>query len=130
MKDLGSRCYFFGIEVARSDKGIFLSQQNTSLISLRRLVSYKARTPPIEINHKLKSGNGDQVDKEMYLRLVGRLAYLSYTHANITYAMSVVSQFMPDPRSSHLEAAYRILRYLKSAPGKGILSSSHGHLKL
>ncbi|GAV80940.1 hypothetical protein CFOL_v3_24399 [Cephalotus follicularis] len=37
---------------------------------------------------------------------------------------------MHDPRTLHLEAMYRILRYLKSALGKGILFSRYGHLKL
>lgn len=44
--------------------------------------------------------------------------------------MGVVSQFMHDPHNSHLEAAYRMLKYLKSAPRKGILFSNHGYLKL
>ncbi|KAF7808113.1 Retrovirus-related Pol polyprotein from transposon RE1 [Senna tora] len=30
------------------------------------------------------------------------------------------SQFMNCPNEEHLEAAYQTLRYLKSAPGKGI----------
>jgi hypothetical protein len=29
-----------------------------------------------------------------------------------------------------MEAVYRILRYLKSSPGKGLLFSQHGHLKI
>ncbi|KAL8151306.1 hypothetical protein V2J09_021114 [Rumex salicifolius] len=40
---------------------------------------------------------------------------------NITYAVSVVSQFMHDPREPHLLAVYRILHYLKGCPGKGVL---------
>jgi hypothetical protein len=35
---------------------------------------------------------------------------------------------MHDPRSEHLDAVYRILRYLKSSPEKGIIFKSHGHL--
>ncbi|GFY81234.1 DNAJ homologue 2 [Actinidia rufa] len=45
-------------------------------------------------------------------------------------AVGVVSQFMHDPRTSHMDAVYRILSYLKSAPGKGIMFSNHGHLQL
>ncbi|XP_024039345.1 uncharacterized protein LOC112097978 [Citrus clementina] len=34
--------------------------------------------------------------------------------------MRVVSQFMHSPYEGHLEAVYRILRYLKDTPGKGL----------
>ncbi|GAV67652.1 hypothetical protein CFOL_v3_11157 [Cephalotus follicularis] len=37
---------------------------------------------------------------------------------------------MHDPRTFHLEAVYRIIRYLKSTPGKRILFSRYDHLKL
>ncbi|GMP30810.1 hypothetical protein CsSME_00005303 [Camellia sinensis var. sinensis] len=45
-------------------------------------------------------------------------------------AFGIVSQFIHDSHATHLDAVYRILRYLKSAPGKGILFSNHGHLRL
>ncbi|CAL5329842.1 unnamed protein product [Camellia sinensis] len=85
---------------------------------------------PIETNRHLCSGVGELVEKERYQRLVGRLMYLSHTHLDITYAIGIVSQFMHDPHATHLDAVYRILRYLKSASGKGILFSNHGHLRL
>jgi hypothetical protein len=37
---------------------------------------------------------------------------------------------MYDLRSGHLDAVYRILRYLKSYPRKGIFFKSYGHLKV
>ena len=72
----------------------------------------------------------ETVDKERYQRLVGRLIYLSHTRPDIAYAVSLVSQFMHDPRELHMQAVFRILRYLKSAPGKGILFSKNGHLQI
>ncbi|KAL8170593.1 hypothetical protein V2J09_022397 [Rumex salicifolius] len=36
-------------------------------------------------------------------------------------SVSVISQFMHDPKESHLLAAHRILHYLKGCPGKWIL---------
>ncbi len=44
--------------------------------------------------------------------------------------MGLVSQYMHDPRESHLKAIFSLLRYLKSAPGKGLLFSKHGHLHI
>lgn len=35
---------------------------------------------------------------------------------------------MHDPRVPHLETAYRILHYLKSALGKGIIFSKHNYV--
>ncbi|GAV74096.1 hypothetical protein CFOL_v3_17577, partial [Cephalotus follicularis] len=90
----------------------------------------KPADSPIEVNHHLGSGIGDPVDKERYQRLVGRLIYLSHTRPNIAYVVGVVIQFMHDPRASHLEVVHNMLRYLKSAPSKGIFFSNHGHLRL
>jgi len=60
--------------------------------------------------------------------LVWKLIYLSHTRPDITYAVNVVSQFMHDPRKPHMDDVERILRYLKSTPGKEILFSKHGLL--
>ena len=37
---------------------------------------------------------------------------------------------MHDPRKPHMDIVERILRYLKVTPGKGLLFSNHGHLKV
>lgn len=58
---------------------------------------------PTGINHKLATDVGDPVDKERY-RLVRKLIYLSHTQPDIAYAVSIVSQFMHNPRIPHLEA--------------------------
>jgi hypothetical protein len=91
----------------------------------------KATNNPVEVNVKLgEDSESPLVDKGRYQRLVGQLIYLSHTRPNIAYAVSVVSQFMHSPRESHMEAVYRILRYLKSSQGKGLLFSRHDHLKI
>jgi hypothetical protein len=132
VKDMGFLRYFLGIEVSRGSKGIFLSQRKYILDLLRDTGMYGSRpaATPIEQNHRLSSNDGRSVDRERYQRLVGKLIYLSHTRPDIAFAVSVVSQFMHDPKTTHLEAVNRILRYLKGCPGKGLLYIKQGNLKV
>ncbi|KAG8497018.1 hypothetical protein CXB51_008234 [Gossypium anomalum] len=75
---------------------------------------------PIDPNVKFKNKEGRLVDKGQYQRLVGKLIFLSHTRPDIAFAVSLVSQFMHSPIKEHEEAVFRILRYLKSSPGKGL----------
>ena len=61
------------------------------------------------------------MNRKMNQRLVGRLIYLAHIRLDIAYSMSIINQFMHDPREIHLQAAYQVLHYLKAHPRKGIL---------
>lgn len=133
MKQLGDLKYFLGIEVARSKNGIFLSQRKyiLDLLNETGTLGCKPASTPIEQNHKLfYCSDATPIDKGRYQRLVGKLIYLSHTRPDIAYAVSVVSQFMHDPRKPHMDAVDRILRYLKSAPGEGLIFTKHNHMKV
>ncbi|RVW17531.1 Retrovirus-related Pol polyprotein from transposon RE2 [Vitis vinifera] len=124
MKDLGPLKYFLGIEVSRSSEGIFLSQRKYALDLLQETGMsgcQPVNTPIVEGLKLCVESNQVSIDKERYQRLVGRLMYLAHTRPDLAYALSVVSQYMHNPREQHMNAVMRILRYLKNAPGKGIL---------
>jgi hypothetical protein len=132
VKDLGQLKYFLGIEVARSPKGIVLSQRKyvLDLLSDTGMLGCRAASTPIDQNHKLCANAGDTMDRKSYQKLAGRLLYLCHTRPDISYAASVVSRYMHDTRSEHLEAIYRILRYLKGNPRKGLWFRKIGHLNV
>ncbi|KAL0539855.1 hypothetical protein IC582_024076 [Cucumis melo] len=124
IKGLGNLKYFLGIEVARSKEGISVSQRKyiLDLLIETGILGCRPANTPIEFNCKL--GNSDDqvsVDKEQYQRLVGKLIYLSHTRLDISFAVSAVSQFMQAHYEEHMEAVKRILRYLKTTPGKGLM---------
>jgi len=132
VKDLGPLRYFLGIEIARSPKGIVLSQRKyvLDLLTETGMLGCRPCSTPIDKNHQISAQCGDSVNKETYQRLVGRLIYLCHTRPDISYAVSVVSRYMHDPRAGHMEVVYRILRYLKGTPGRGLWFRKNGHLDL
>lgn len=133
IKELGKLKYFLGFEVAYSTQGIFISQQKyvTDLLAETGKIGCKPASTPMDPNHKLGEAKEEpSIDKRMYQRLVGKLIYLSHTRPNIAYSVSMISQFVHDSKESHLQAAYRVLHYLKGNPGKGILFKRNQNLTL
>ena len=85
----------------------------------------------IEPNLKLQTAKVKDVrDRERYKRLVGRLIYLSHTRPSIAFVVSMVSQFMNSPGPNHFDAVYKILRYLRGTPGKGLIFKKRDHLQV
>ncbi|XP_058192159.1 uncharacterized mitochondrial protein AtMg00810-like [Rhododendron vialii] len=134
IKDLGDLKYFLGIKFSRSRKGIFTSQKKYALDILEDAGFLGARPEkfPMEQHLKLTPTDGILLDNpSRYRRLVGWLIYLiTVTRPDIVYSVQTLSQFMHQPRKPHLEAALRVLRFIKGTPGQGLLFSATNYLAL
>lgn len=113
IKNLGTLKYFLGIEVARYQKGIFISQWKYILDLLTEIgmMRCKPTTTPMDPTKKLGAETSALADKGRYQRLISRLIYLSLTRPDIG-SVSVTSQFMNNTTEEHMEVVNKILKYL------------------
>ena len=59
-----------------------------------------------------------------------RLNYLTITRPDITFVISLLSQFLDSPCDSHWDAVVRVLRYIKGALRRGLLHENRGHMEI
>jgi hypothetical protein len=123
MTDLGKMRYFLGIEVIQRADGIFISQKKYALEVLEKFGMNKCNPVlnPIVPGCRLsKDEDGVKVDSTIYKQIVGSLMYLTATRPDMMFVVSLISRYMSNPTELHMEAAKRILRYLKGTTDFGV----------
>lgn len=95
------------------------------------LLNAKPADTPMDPSVKLLLNQGEPLsDSERYRRLVGKLNYLTVTRPHISFAVSMVSQFLNSSCQEHMDVVIRILRYIKYALGKGLVYENKGHTQI
>jgi hypothetical protein len=123
MKDLGPLSYFLGISVTRHSGGMFLSQSKYAeeIIEKAAMSSCKPVSTPVDTKAKLSGTSGNPYhDPSEYRSLAGALQYLTFTRPDISYAVQQVCLFMHDPKTQHMTALKRIIRYIKGTSTHGL----------
>ena len=123
--DLKTPQYFLGIEFAYQSGKLALSQRKYHLDFLQEigLLGCKARPKFWDTVSPMMA------DANRYRHLLGKLIYLIVTHPDITYFVSVLSQFMQEPRVMHwgcITSSYVYQAY----SGKGLIYQRHDHLRI
>lgn len=116
MTDLGLMTYFLGLEVRQQENEIFISQRKYAKEILKKfhMESCKATETPMQAKVKFCKNDGSaKVDENLYRSLIGCLMYLTASRPDIVQAVSLLSKFMHCASEEHMQAAKRILRYVK-----------------
>jgi len=127
--DLGELKHMLGVLVTRdrSRHLIYLNQsayiqctiarfglENLTLVSTPLAVKHDLTLSQSPITEAEKCAFEDYAGDIHYLSLVGSLLFATQTRPDIQFAVGLIAQFSNNPGIAHLEAAKRILRYLKS----------------
>ncbi|RVW19743.1 Long-chain-fatty-acid--[acyl-carrier-protein] ligase AEE15, chloroplastic [Vitis vinifera] len=86
---------------------------------------YKVSDDSLELERLKKA-----LIREFEIKDLGPLRYFLSMEFARSKKVSMVSQFMHSPNQGHFDAVYKILRYLKGTPGKGLLYQNRGHLQV
>jgi hypothetical protein len=127
MSNLGPAKRFLGLDITRlPDGSIVLSQQTYIDSVLKRFGMEDANPAPTPLHHKTRldidMSTDREVDSAIYQDIVGSLMYAATsTRPDIAYSVAALCRYNAKPYTTHLTAAKRVLRYLKTTADVGIV---------
>jgi hypothetical protein len=91
------------------------------------MTDYNPMPTPMVMNlKKLRKDSSDSrdIDPHIYRQMIELLMYLVNTIPDICYAVSVLRQFMSQPRQTHSITTKHVLRYLQGTVDYGLIYAS------
>lgn len=85
------------------------------------MLGRKPASTHVNVDVKNGKGEGPQVNKEAFPRLIEKLIYMNHTHLDISFAINSLSQFMNEPCENHL---------VRITIGGGLLFTRNGDLSV
>ncbi|CAI6008957.1 unnamed protein product [Closterium sp. NIES-65] len=128
--DLGELCSYLGLQITRdrARRTITLTQSHMVQQVLQRFgFTYSSpHATPLSTRHSLSALPSDESVESSgpYLELVGCLMYLmTCTRPDLAYPLSILARYVAPGRHrpEHMAAAKRVLRYLCSTSGMGLV---------
>ena len=127
MKDLGTPRRIIGLDLVQTSQGILLSGVSMIEELLRNYEMSGSRhvSTPMDHNQSFLPNAESKADEELqtkYASIMGSLLYIANSfRPDLSYAVSVLSQFTGNPSEDHLKGIKRVLRYLNGTRAFGLL---------
>ncbi|XP_062100076.1 uncharacterized mitochondrial protein AtMg00810-like [Humulus lupulus] len=122
VKDLGDLHFFLGLEVSWSSTGMHICQTKyfRDLLTKTGMMDSKPLSTPIALG-SLSLHDGTLLPSATaYRSIVGALQYCTLTRPDLAFVVNKLCQFMHSPTDVHMQAAKRVLRYLKGTTHLGL----------
>lgn len=134
IEDLGDCNKIIGIEVVRENGSIMIRQREFihEMLRMYQMEDCKTEKTPLNVSLELSCGmqncdNCKLANERAYRGIIGRLLYVAgSTRPDIAFAVSSLSRFNQKPHDMHMQAARRVLRYLKGTIDLGIKYTKTG----
>ena len=118
MSDLGEVNWFLGITFSMGETFISMDQSKyiSKILERFQMTDCIPVKTPCEtcFNDTMKTDSQELAGSHLYREIVGSLIYVMIaTRPDLSFVVTKLSQFMSKPNKCHLNAAKRVLRYLK-----------------
>lgn len=129
LKDLGSISYFLGVKVTYQPGFLHLSWSKyiSDLPKRADMVNCKPIHTPTVACAQLSLNDPPLDDPATYRSLVGALHYFTLTRPSISFSINKLCQFLHAPKTTHMQAVKRLLRYLKGTSSLGLTFTKSSH---
>ena len=131
--NLGTAKQFLGIQITNNDDGIALSRNAFISAILTRFGMEEANGAATPINTSVRPDLPEElgkreVDPKECQAMVESLMYIALaTRPDIAFAVSALSRYNSQPRTVHLTAAKRVLRYLRKTADHSLHFNGNGN---
>lgn len=115
---------FLGMQIKHDERSIFLNQQRyiDDMVEKYGSTASKAVSSPLADVKQCFNVENMCTDKEGYREKIGSLLYCAVnTRPDILFPTTLLARFCENPKKVHQQAATRLIQYLKTNSGTGLL---------
>lgn len=134
MKDLGKASQCLGFNITRAENLIALDQRKyiSEVLDKYKMSECNAVKTPIEVAQKFNNDVKAEVRTDYpYRQIIGCLLYIAQgTRPDIAFAVNTLSRYNNEPKTEHVMAVKRLLRYLQGTKDLKLIYTKDGNASI